>query len=124
LLLAGTERFLVEFVRRNDAVLAGLTQAQLLSLAMMAAGAVWLWRARDLVRPAVLFAWYLLLSGTERFLVEFIRRNEPVVAGLTEAQLASLAMLLGGVAWLVRAARHGGLRAKPAAPTRAATARA
>src|SRR5439155_26460930 len=35
-----------------------------------------LWRARDAVRPGVLFAFYLVLSGLERFLVEFIRRND------------------------------------------------
>src|SRR5207245_241859 len=31
-----------------------------------------LWRLRDRVRPGVVFALYLLLSGLERFLVEFI----------------------------------------------------
>jgi phosphatidylglycerol:prolipoprotein diacylglycerol transferase len=70
-----------------------------------------LWRARDAFRPGVLFAWYLVLAGTERFLVEFIRRNDPVVAGLTEAQLWSLVMLVAGLVWLVRAGRAGGLRA-------------
>ena len=38
LVLAGAERFLVELVRRNDEVLVGLTQPQLFSIAMMAAG--------------------------------------------------------------------------------------
>ena len=33
------ERFLVEFVRRNEEVVAGLTQPQLISLALMALGA-------------------------------------------------------------------------------------
>jgi prolipoprotein diacylglyceryltransferase len=44
--LAGLERLLVEFVRRNEAVLAGLTTAQLVSIAMVAAGAVWFSRGR------------------------------------------------------------------------------
>jgi phosphatidylglycerol:prolipoprotein diacylglycerol transferase len=79
-----------------------------------------LWRARDAFRPGVLFAFYLVFAGTERLLVEFVRRNEPVLAGLTEAQLASLAMLVAGLVWIVRAARAGGLRA--VAPPRAATA--
>jgi phosphatidylglycerol:prolipoprotein diacylglycerol transferase len=70
-----------------------------------------LWRARDDLRPGVLFACYLVLAGGERFLVEFLRRNEPVLAGLTEAQLASLVMIVAGAAWLVRAALSGGLRA-------------
>ena len=76
----------------------------------MGLGAWALWRLRDAFRPGVLFALYLTLVGSERFLVEFLRRNEPVLAGLTEAQLVSLLLLAGGIAWLVRAARSGGLR--------------
>ena len=34
-----------------------------------------LWRLRDRFTNGLLFALYLLLAGTERFLVEFIRRN-------------------------------------------------
>ena len=47
LVLAGIERFLVEIIRRNDAVAVGLTLAQLISVAMVAAGAGLIaWRAR------------------------------------------------------------------------------
>jgi phosphatidylglycerol:prolipoprotein diacylglycerol transferase len=59
-----------------------------------------LWRLRDRVAPGALFALYLIFAGGERFLVEFIRRNDSVVAGLTLAQLLSLAMLAGGAAML------------------------
>src|SRR5215207_86804 len=59
-----------------------------------------LWRLRDRVAPGVLFGLYLIFAGGERFLVEFIRRNDSVVAGLTLAQLLSLAMLAGGAAML------------------------
>ena len=38
-----------------------------------------LWQLRDRVRPGVVFALYLVLSGLERFLVEFIRRNNEVL---------------------------------------------
>ena len=38
-------------------------------------------------RPGLLFALYLVLAGAERFLVEFIRRNDDVALGLTQAQL-------------------------------------
>jgi phosphatidylglycerol:prolipoprotein diacylglycerol transferase len=79
-----------------------------------------LWRARDAFRPGVLFAFYLVFAGAERLLVEFIRRNEPVLAGFTEAQIASLAMLVAGLAWIGWAARAGGLR--PVASAGAATA--
>ena len=46
--------------------------------------------------PGVLFGLYLVIAGTERFLVEFIRRNDDVVVGLTQPQLISLAMLALG----------------------------
>jgi phosphatidylglycerol:prolipoprotein diacylglycerol transferase len=42
LVLGGLERFLVEFIRRNREDFAGLTAAQLTSVGMMIAGAVWL----------------------------------------------------------------------------------
>ena len=69
-----------------------------------------------MLRPGVVFAFYLLLAGTERFLVEFVRRNDAVVAGLTEAQLLSLVMMGAGLIWLRRAARSGGLRREPVQP--------
>jgi phosphatidylglycerol:prolipoprotein diacylglycerol transferase len=59
-----------------------------------------LWRMRHRVPPGALFALWLLLAGLERFLVEFLRRNERVAAGLTVAQFISLAMIVGGVVWL------------------------
>lgn len=87
----------------------------------MGIGAWVLWSLRDVLRPGVLFASYLVLAGTERLLVEFVRRNEPVLLGLTEAQIASLVMLVAGITWLMRAARTGGLRANAArAPAPAA----
>jgi phosphatidylglycerol:prolipoprotein diacylglycerol transferase len=67
-----------------------------------------LWRLRDRVRPGVIFALYLLLSGLERLLVEFIRRNHEVLAGLTAPQLESVALCVIGAAWLLQIARRGG----------------
>jgi phosphatidylglycerol:prolipoprotein diacylglycerol transferase len=67
-----------------------------------------LWQLRDRVRPGVLFALYLVFAGVERFLVEFIRRNADVFAGLTAAQLESVAMFAAGVAWLVVVVRRHG----------------
>lgn len=78
--------------------------------------AAWLlWRYRDRVRPGVLFAWYLVASGIERFLVEFVRRNEEAALGLTTPQFESLAILAAGLAWLAVASRRGGLRPLAAA---------
>ena len=42
LVYAGAERFLVEFLRRNSDTALGLTTAQLESVAMLLAGAVWI----------------------------------------------------------------------------------
>jgi phosphatidylglycerol:prolipoprotein diacylglycerol transferase len=69
-----------------------------------------LWRLRDVVRPGALFGLYLVGAGTERLLVEFVRRNAVVAAGLTAPQLESLAMMAGGAAFLGFLARRGGLR--------------
>lgn len=81
----------------------------------MGLAALLLWRLRDALRPGALFALYLVLAGLERFLVEFIRRNDDVLLGLTEAQLTSLLMFVGGAIWLVvLARREGGLRAASA----------
>ena len=49
-----------------------------------------LWRLRNRLTGGLLFALYLVLAGLERFLVEFIRRNEDVALGLTQAQLISV----------------------------------
>ncbi len=40
-----------------------------------------LWSLRDRLAPGLLFALYLVLSGLERFLVEFVRRNDEVWVG-------------------------------------------
>ena len=63
-----------------------------------------LWRWRDRLQPGLVFAAYLVLSGTERFLVEFIRRNDEVFAGLTVPQLESLGLMVVGLIWFARAA--------------------
>ncbi len=72
-----------------------------------------LWRLRFTFRPGLLFALYLVLAGAERFLIEFIRRNDDVAVGLTQAQLISVAMILAGGVWLAVKANRGELRAGP-----------
>ena len=61
-----------------------------------------LWNLRDRFAPGVLFGLYLVLAGLERMLIELIRRNDVVVAGLTQAQLISLAMVALGAALILR----------------------
>jgi len=82
------------------------------SLAMGYAALV-LWQLRDRFRPGVLFAFYLVIAGVERLLIEFVRRNDAVLAGLTLAQIVAIGLIAAGAAWLVAASRHGGL-ARPA----------
>jgi phosphatidylglycerol:prolipoprotein diacylglycerol transferase len=80
-----------------------------------------LWRWRDRFRPGLLFALYLILAGVERLLVEFIRRNDEVIAGLTAPQLQSLAMIVAGGVWFALAGRRRAVLAPPSAtsPSRA-----
>lgn len=80
----------------------------------MGLAALVLWRLRDRLRPGALFGLYLVFAGAERFLVEFVRRNDPELIGLTDAQLVSLVMVAGGAFVLARIARRGGLAATPA----------
>jgi phosphatidylglycerol:prolipoprotein diacylglycerol transferase len=68
-----------------------------------------LWRMRDRVRPGLVFATWLVLAGLERFLVEFVRRNPEVWAGLTQPQLESLGLIAIGALWIGLAARRGSL---------------
>jgi len=76
----------------------------------MGIGALILWNLRDRFRAGVLFAIYLVFAGAERFLVEFIRRNDETFAGLTTPQLESLGMALAGLIWIAIVARGSGLR--------------
>lgn len=54
--------------------------------------------------PGSVFAFYLILTGIARFLIEFIRINPPAFLGMTNAQTASLLSALSGLAllWWVR----------------------
>ena len=55
--------------------------------------------ARGAARPdGFVFAWYLILTGLARFLVEFIRINPRVFLGLTNAQVMSLVCIIAGAA--------------------------
>jgi phosphatidylglycerol:prolipoprotein diacylglycerol transferase len=65
-----------------------------------------LWSLRDRVAPGLLFALYLVLSGLERFLVEFVRRNDEVVLGLTVPQIESLVLMVVGLVWIVLVSRR------------------
>ncbi|MGC5583167.1 prolipoprotein diacylglyceryl transferase [Ornithinimicrobium sp. W1665] len=70
--------------------------------------------------PVPVFGAYLVLSGMARFSVEFVRINDPVLAGLTQPQLWALVSVLVGGALVLsgRFAQAPGLMEKSlAAPT-------
>jgi len=68
---------------------------------------LWLWVRGGKNRPAgAILGEYLILTGTARFLVEFLRRNPRVLWGLSNAQLASAASAMAGVVLLVWVARR------------------
>ena len=79
----------------------------------MGLGAYLLWQLRDRFRVGVLFAIYLVYAGTERLLVEFIRRNDHVLLGLTQPQLESLAMMAAGAIWIFVVKQQHGTLARP-----------
>ncbi len=56
-----------------------------------------------------LFWSYIAWAGVERFVVEFWRTNQPVLLGLTQAQLTSLAMMVGGAIGVWWVETHGTL---------------
>ena len=67
-----------------------------------------LWKLRDRVRPGAILGLYLVFSGLERLLVEFIRRNKEVLAGLTAPQLESIVLMAIGIVLLAVMARGAG----------------
>lgn len=71
-----------------------------LMAACLIAWILWRMGAKRAMRPGVVFAAYLVLTGVARFLVEFIRINPRSFLGLSNAQAASvLSVLAGGALW-------------------------
>jgi phosphatidylglycerol---prolipoprotein diacylglyceryl transferase len=54
-----------------------------------------------------IFCYYLILTGIARFLVEIIRINPPWIWGLSNAQVASVVSVIGGIVLLVLRKRGG-----------------
>lgn len=74
------------------------------ALAAFALAAV-LWLLRHQVRPLTLFGIYAVGTGTIRVLVEFVRINEKVFAGLTQPQLWSIGLVAAGFVFIIRGQR-------------------
>lgn len=65
---------------------------------MMAVIFIFLWMYRQKVKNnGELFGLYLIFSSIERFTIEFIRLNPPLLLGLSEAQIISIILFIAGV---------------------------
>ena len=84
----------------------------------------WLWSRRDKVRPGALIGWWPLLAGIERFLVEFIRRNEDIVGPVQPRAVRVRGDDRAGAWWLLRLrSREPRLRARRRVPSARSSAR-
>ncbi len=73
----------------------------------------WLWVRGGKSRPTgSILGEYLILTGSARFLVEFLRRNPKILWGLSNAQLASAGSVLAGAVLLVWIARRSSVSAR------------
>ena len=68
-------------------------------------GALWKLRKNDYT-DGKLFMMYLVLAGSARFLIEFIRLNPRILFNLSEAQLISLVVILIGIIGFRRLTLH------------------
>jgi phosphatidylglycerol:prolipoprotein diacylglycerol transferase len=79
--------------------------------------AYFLWRIgprilnRELPRGSA-FAWYLILTGVARFLVEFIRLNPPFFLGMSNAQTVAALTFVAGIILLWRLPSTGAPRSR------------
>lgn len=66
-----------------------------------------LWKFRKkLWADGKLFMLYMILSGLERFSIEFIRLNPRLLFGLSEAQLIAVGLILAGATGMIYFYRH------------------
>ncbi|MGC1675904.1 MAG: prolipoprotein diacylglyceryl transferase [Candidatus Binataceae bacterium] len=76
---------------------------------------LWSLRKKGLADGRLLYL-YLMLAGLSRFMVEFLRINPQVFAGLSEAQVIAIGMMIvGGLGWLFSGEKHTAAASKEAA---------
>jgi prolipoprotein diacylglyceryl transferase len=72
---------------------------------LLAFVALWWWLRRRSLPPGETFVWYVASYGVFRFIVEFVRGNDVVGAGLTRPQvflLVTVPLVLARIAWQAR----------------------
>ncbi|MFZ1888216.1 MAG: prolipoprotein diacylglyceryl transferase [Candidatus Binataceae bacterium] len=75
---------------------------------------LWSLRKKGLADGRLLYL-YLMLAGLSRFMVEFVRINPRVFAGLSEAQVIAVGMMIvGGIGWLLSGQKHTAAASKEA----------
>lgn len=72
-------------------------------MSFAAFGFFWMIRKRVVI-PGLLFAYYLIFNGAERFLIELIRVNTEynIMGGVTQAQIISTLLFITGIVYAVR----------------------
>ncbi len=86
-------------------------------LAFAIGALLWAWRRRMQTLPGMLFCWYLLLNGLERFWIEKIRINiryETFGIQYTQAELVATVLMLLGIVGIMLVWRRGRLRTSKA----------
>ncbi len=83
---------------------------------IMAVLAVFLWKKRDVYVAGFSAALYLIVYGVERFFIEFIRLNKPILLGLTQPQIIAFLAVCGGLLWIYLLKRQGPLERPPGPP--------
>jgi len=73
-----------------------------------------LWKLGTDRRRGAIVAWFFILSGIERFLVEIIRINPKLYWGMSNAQVASLASVVAGFILLMALGRRKDALVQPA----------
>jgi phosphatidylglycerol:prolipoprotein diacylglycerol transferase len=84
-----------------------------LATGLVIGGWLW-WRLGKPHATGAIMGQYLILAGTARFMVEFIRRNPKVLWGLSNEQLTCAAAVVMGIALIWWAARRPALRLRKA----------
>lgn len=90
------------------------------TLTMFVVFLVLYWMAKKAQPGWYVFGWYLVLSGAERFLVEFIRINPIWFAGLTQPQWMAIGSIVIGTAVVIYTRGREPVRYKPPAKAQAA----